>query len=150
MKAKLILFLAGVSMLLIPAQLFSQNKYMTTKFQEVTSIPEGKAVIYIYRPGEFTGSAIHYGINANDVPISRVHLYNGGYFAYFVDPGQIILTAEVAKESTTAVVNAEAGQKYFVRGSIRTGTWVGRPYLETVDNAIGIREIVKCKLLVDK
>lgn len=151
MKTKVgILLMLGLLVCFTPSRSIGQNKYMTTKFAPVESIPEGKAVIYIYRMAEFTGSAVHYSLNVNDVPLSRIHLYNGGYFVYFADPGQHVFTAEVAKESTTAVVNAEAGQVYFVKGSIRTGTWVGRPYLETVDNGIGEREIVKCKLLVDK
>lgn len=140
----------GLAFLLIPAQLFAQNKYMTTKFQPVDSIPAGKALVYIYRTAEFTGSAVHYSVSVNGTPISRVHLYNGGYFVYFAEPGQNIFTAEVSKESTTAVVNAEVGKTYFVKGSIRVGTWVGRPFLETVEDYVGLDEIQKCKLLVDK
>ena len=151
MKTKVgILLMLGLLVCFTPSRSIGQNKYMTTKYAPVDSIPAGKAVIYIYRVPEFTGSAVHYSLSVNDAPLSRVHMYNGGYFVYFADPGKHVFTAEVAKESTVTVVNAEAGQTYFIKASIRTGTWVGRPWLETVDSAIGEREIVKCKLLVDR
>lgn len=140
----------GMCLALFPVFTSGQNKYMTTKFQAVDSIPAGKALIYIYRPGAFSGSAIHYTVKVNDTALSRVHLYNGGYFVYFADPGQNIFTASVADEPAMALVNAEAGEIYFVKGSIRTGTWVGRPFLETVSKETGLKEIVKCKLLQDK
>jgi hypothetical protein len=150
MKTKLFFLLMGMLVISFPAITVCQGKYMTTKFQEVDSIPSGKALIYIYRPSSFSGSAVHYSVNVNDSAVNRVHLYNGGYFEYFAEPGQNIFTAEVAKESTTAVVNAEAGKIYFVRGTIRTGTWVGRPFMETVDQQTGLKEIQKCKLLKDQ
>lgn len=66
-------------------------------FMEEPSIPEGKALVYIYRPSSFVGSAISYLVTANDMPV--VTLYNGGYFPYFTDPQTIRFWAKTESES---------------------------------------------------
>jgi hypothetical protein len=145
-NAILFLILFGTGMVSSP-DVVAQKK--TTKFQEVSEIPEGQAVIYFYRKSGY-GFAIHYSINVDDVPISPVHLYNGGYLVYFADPGKREISSQVADEKSQIVLDIEPGESYFVEGSVRTGTWVGRPYLEEVTRDKAIKKISKCKLLVEK
>ena len=124
-----------------------QAQKKTTKFKEVSEIPPNKAVVYIFRVGSY-GRAIHYTVNADDKPVSPVHLYSGGYFVYFADPGKTEFWAKVGDGDSHIVVNIEAGKSYFIRGSVKSGTWVGRPYLTEVSASEGLNKIRKCKLLV--
>ena len=72
----------GIVILIAISLIFSGcagGAYLTTKFQPVQSIPEGKALVYIYRPYKYTGCAVHYTVNANQKPVSDVHLYVKGF-----------------------------------------------------------------------
>jgi len=146
MKTKSLFFFLLTWLTLAPGMLFSQGHYLTTPFQKVESIPDGKALIYLYRPKNYTGSAVHYAVNLNGEALFP-HLYNGSYMVLFVDPGKQEFYAEVAKQYTAVVVEAEAGQTYFVRGSVVSGVWVGGPKLELAPEILAMKEIGKCKLL---
>jgi hypothetical protein len=111
-------------------------------FTEEPSIPEGTALVYIYRPGNFVGSAVSYLVYANETPV--VELYNGGYFPYFADPGAIRFWAKTESESSVTIEVA-AGQRYFVKGTVGMGFFVGRPYLTFVPQESGQIEIMNCK-----
>ena len=121
----------------------------TTRFREVSEIPANKAVVYIFRVGSY-GWAIHYTVNADDTPVSPVHLYTGGYLVYFADPGKTEFWAKVGKGESHIVIDIEAGNSYFIQGSVKSGTWVGKPNLKKVSVAKGLKKIRKCKLLVLK
>jgi len=127
----------------------SQAQKKTTRFQEVKEIPANKAVVYIFRTGS-RGYAIHYTVNANETPVSPVHLYTGGYLVYYADPGKTEFWAKVADEESHIVIDIEAGESYFIKGSVKSGTWVGRPYLTELPKYEGLNKIKKCKLLVLK
>jgi len=64
------------------------GKYKGEKYIAVESIPEGKALVYIYRPYKFAGSALHYKINNLEERICDIGLYNDSYIVYFSDPGK--------------------------------------------------------------
>ena len=49
-------------------------------FMKEPSIPEGKALVYIYRLSSIVGSAVSYLVHADEMPV--VTLYNGGYYPY--------------------------------------------------------------------
>ncbi|MBC8314291.1 MAG: hypothetical protein ISR57_02020 [Bacteroidales bacterium] len=101
----------------------TQAQKKTTRFQEVSEIPPNKAVVYIFRVGIY-GHAIHYTVNADDTPVSPVHLYTGGYLVYYADPGKTEFWAKVGDGESHIVVNIEAGKTYFIQGSVKSGTWV--------------------------
>ncbi len=149
MKNQKVFFICFSLILILPLMVFSQGKYLTTIFQEVNAIPEGKALVYVFRPSAFSGSAVHYTVKANDTAICPIHLYNGSYMVYFAQPGILKVSAEVAKEQSAVMIEVKPGLTYFIKGTIRTGTWVGRPYLEEVSVDQGKKEIRKCKLLKD-
>lgn len=115
-----------------------------TPFTKVDSIPDGKGVVYIYRPAHFTGSAVYGTLKANDVPITKVT--NGGYFPYVAEPGMLHLS--IATETTNSTdVDVEAGKETYVKSSVSIGLLVGHLTLTEVSPEIGAQEIHECKLL---
>jgi len=147
MKKVLLLVCILCGFLIVPQVAKAQKK--TTRFQEVKEIPANKAVVYIFRVGSY-GFAVHYTVNANDTPVSPVHLYTGGYFVYYADPGKTEFWAKVAEGESHIVLDIEAGKSYFIKGSVKMGTIVGRPFLKEVPADVGLKKIKKCKLLVLK
>ncbi len=136
--------IAGITIIVITITLLLTSgcwgrKYFTAKFTTVKTMPEGKALVYIYRPKNFVGSAVHFSVHANDRKVSDVHLYNGGYIVYFADPGKYEFWAQVSNTRTEILVDIEAGKTYYIEGeSVK---------LELVPNEIGEQRIKKCKLL---
>jgi hypothetical protein len=118
---------------------------MGPAYQEVGSIPAGKAVVYIYRPPSFFGAAISYLVYANQLPV--VNLHNGGYLPYFIAPGTIHFSA-MTEEESVAIIKVETGKSYYLKGTVQMGLLVGRPLLQQMPEGMGRAEILKCKLLV--
>lgn len=117
-------------------------------FQQQTVIPADKALIYIYRPGGFTGGlAMPFGIRVNGKTL--ITLVQGGYYIYFTEPGQIEFTTfEVgfmAPSSTSSItVDAKVKQTYYLKGAHGKGA-LGRASLQLVSPQEGANEIVNCK-----
>lgn len=90
----------------------------------------GKALVVFFRPSKFVGGAVGFKVRENDVELGK--LRNGNYFAIEVDPGQhsYVVHSE-AKDVTT--IEAEAGETYFLSGSISMGVLAGRPNLSPSD-----------------
>jgi len=65
------------------------------KFEPIKVIPDGKALVYIYRPGSMVGAAVHYTVNANESKVSEAHLKNKSYLVFFATPGKYAIWAEV-------------------------------------------------------
>lgn len=85
---------------------------VTTLFEEVLAIPDGKSIVYIYRPSEVT--------EPTSLPGATKVSYNGetlawfptgGYYPLLVEPGVI----EVGTTFDTLKVNIRPGEKYFLR-----------------------------------
>jgi hypothetical protein len=108
------------------------------KFQTVTSIPDGKALVYIYRPGSMVGAAVHYTVNVNNDKVSDAHLKNKSYLVYFAEPGTNIFWATVTNTRREINLDVEAGKTYYVRGDCCE---LVIPTLERAQ-----KEIVNCNL----
>ncbi len=115
------------------------GKYKIAKYRQVEVIPDGKALVYIYRPYKFAGSALHYTVNINEEKVSDVGLYNNGYLIYYANPGKCVFWTQVYGERFDAIVNAEAGRTYYIQ--VKYGE------LELVPPGIGKENIKKCELL---
>jgi hypothetical protein len=92
----------------------------------------GKAMVVFFRPSKFVGAAVGFKVRENDVELGK--LRNGNYFAIEVEPGQhsYVVHSE-AKDVTT--IEAEAGETYFLSGSLNFGVVAGRPNLSPSDAA---------------
>jgi len=108
------------------------------KFEPVNEIPEGKALVYIYRPGSMVGAAVHYTVNANDEKVSEAHLKNKSYLVFFAEPGRYTFWAQVTNTRREVDLDVEAGNIYYVRGDCCEFI------IPSLDKAE--KEIVKCKL----
>lgn len=94
--------------------------------------PEGKAHVVFFRPSKFVGAAIGYKVRENEVELGK--LKNGSYFVLAVEPGQhsYVVHSE-AKDVTN--IEAEAGETYFLAGTVTMGVMAGRPNLSPSDAA---------------
>ena len=90
----------------------------------------GKALIVFFRPSKFTGAAIGFKVREGETELGK--LRNGKYFVANVEPGthQYTVHSE-AKDILTLEV--EAGETYYVQGTITMGFMAGRPNLSPSD-----------------
>jgi hypothetical protein len=116
-------------------------------FESITNIPVGEALIYIYRPAKFKLSAVAFDVKDGKKLITM--LKNGGYFPYLVKAGELEIWAQTELESSV-VLDAKAGQIYYIRGTLDFGAYSGRPILEMVPAEVGKKEIGKLNLLINK
>ncbi len=108
------------------------------KFIPIEEIPEGKAIVYIYRPGSMLGAAVHWTVNANDEKVSENHLRNKTYLVYYAEPGRYTIWGQVTNTRREVDIDVEAGKTYYVHSNCCKFTI---PDLEKAE-----KEIVKCKL----
>lgn len=128
--------------LFLVAFAFSCHFAFGQAFEPVSEIPEGKGLVYIYRPGSMVGAAVHYTVNANEEKVSEAHLRNKTYLAYIAEPGRYTFWASVSGNRKEAELDVEAGGTYYVKGNCCEF------FLPTNEEAE--KEIVKCKLSVPK
>ncbi len=103
--------------------------------------PDQQATIVFFRPSHFAGGAIGFIVREGTAELGK--LRNGSYFVAHVAPGahQYVVHSE-AKD--TLSMEVEAGQTYYVIGSISVGFLAGRPNIAPSDAAAF--EAVKDKL----
>ena len=120
------------ALVLFCSTIFSQ------KFTPVEKIPEGKALVYIYRPSKVLGMAVHYTVNVNEEKVSEAHLKNDSYLLYFAEPGRHTFWGMVSGNRKEAILDVEAGKTYYIKGSCCVFTI---PELEKAK-----KQIKKCRL----
>lgn len=116
-------------------------------YEEVEVVPPNKGLVYIYRPSSFIGGGVSYDVKVGEDPIAT--LYNGGYYPYFSEPGEVEFWARTESKSAVTL-DVEVGKNYFVKGTVGVGLLVGRPHLTIVSDEIGLAEIAECKLIPEK
>jgi hypothetical protein len=116
-------------------------------FTQIDNLSTDKGLVYIYRVPSIKGAAISYDIYANEKPIFT--LKNGGYFPYQTNTGEIEFSASTEAKSAITV-DVEAGQTYYIKGSLSVGFLMGRPHLSIVSSDVGGKEIQECVLLPKK
>jgi hypothetical protein len=146
MKKIFFLLLGIVCFLSVPVRILAQHT--AGPFEEVNPIPEGKAVVYIYRVSTYA-IAIHYKINANDRPVINSPLGVNTYMVYIADPGNLQLWAQMGSHKENLDLDLVAGKSYFVEGSVVSDAFVSMPNLNLVSEEKALKKIRKCKRLVD-
>lgn len=142
-----------------------------TEFQIVDSVPDNKALIYVYWTDMWTEGAkrdpIEFTLKMDEKPLTV--MIHAGYFKYYVDPGEIHLSThlrfkylvagllDVAMAPTaTLTLNAEPGRIYFVRCIVfpplqgRMGTSSAKLSMMSVEERRGAYEMRGAKLLPQK
>ena len=126
-----------------------------------TAPSPGKALVYIYRVGRFTGSAAHDHLYVNGVYLA--YLKNDEYAGTEVNPGAVVVTGlpemytvdvftaagaavnDVKKKETERIrFEAEAGKTYYLKwtsSTMATGIKVTQ-----MDPAVGAKEMSKLHL----
>lgn len=105
-----------IKILLLFTFILTSNSVYSQKFSPVEEIPEGKALVYIYRPGSMVGAAVHYTVNANDDKVSEDHLRNKTYLVFFAEPGRYTFWGQVTNTRREVDLDVEAGKTYYIRG----------------------------------
>ena len=146
MKRQISLLLALACFIAAPVRIIAQHT--AGYFEALNPIPEGKAVVYIYRVSSYA-AAIHYKVNANDEPVMHMALYIDGYMVYLADPGKLELWAQMGKHREGIDLDVVAGKSYFVEGSVVSDSWTSMPHFTLVPKDKALKQIHKCKRLVE-
>ena len=110
-----------------PSPAFSQ-----AVFDAIGTPEPGKALVVFFRPSKFAGGAISFKVRENDVELGKMS--SGTYFTAQVEPGaHTYVVHSEAKDVTNTEV--EAGETYFLAGSISMGFMAGHPNLSPSDVA---------------
>lgn len=96
------------------------------------------ALLYIYRPKNFNGSAIGYDIYLDDSLLCRA-VNNSKYEIKVYQTGKHKLWAKTEAKAIVPV-NLVPGKKYYVKCTIQTGLWVGQPSMNLIDPMQGEEE----------
>lgn len=106
---------------------------------EPADVPPKNAVIYVYRPYSYFGSAIDPVVTCGNESSA---IRPGAYHAFIVPPGH--LTCNVGAETTDVVdIDAEP-RSYYVRERISLGVLLGHPQLNPMDTDEAQTEIQTC------
>lgn len=101
----------------------------------------GTGTIVFFRPSKFVGAAVGFKVREGTTELGK--LRNGKYFVLHVKPGthEYVVHSET---KDTLVLEVEAGQTYYVQGTLGMGVVAGRPNLSPSDQ--GTFEAIKAKL----
>lgn len=103
----------------------------TSSTPAIVADPNMGTVVF-FREGKFVGSMVSFMVREGDVELGK--LSNGTYFVAKVPPGPH--TYRVHSEAKDELsLEVEAGETYYVQGSISMGVLVGRPNLSPSDAA---------------
>lgn len=94
--------------------------------------PEGKGQIVFFRPSKFVGGAMGFKVREGETELGK--LSNGKYFVHVAEPGAHEYRVH---GETKDVLNMEieAGETYYVQGTMGMGIVAGRPNLSPTDAA---------------
>jgi hypothetical protein len=134
MKRSLLFLLLAASQTIVWAQ---DNSTSISKPQD-----SSKATVYVYRYKQFVGAALAPSVYCDDVQLARME--NGRYFTTSVAPGKHIFRSN--DEQSGIVLQAVAGQQYFIRVDIAAGFMKGHGRLTLMDGQQGVYELTSDKL----
>lgn len=103
----------------------------------------GKANVYIYR-NEGMGAAIKMGIYVDDQGVAQTAANT--YVNLALAPGKHIIRSH-AENNSDVVLDAKAGQNYFLWQEVKIGVMSARNKLQLVDAATGMAGVRECKLV---
>ena len=84
--------------------------------------PEGKGQVVFFRPSSLRGAVIWFMVKENGAPLGK--LTNGAYFVQVADPGPHTYTGATENKNVLRM-EVDAGETYYVRGSIQMGLLIG-------------------------
>ena len=138
--------------LLAIGQAFAGCATVSTESEEVSTAAknfdplEDEAVIFLYRRGRMVGAAGTIQVRVNGLDAGG--LGPGTFFRWNVKPGTYTFLSSTGEASATVVLNAEAGQVYFVEQTMRVGLESGRVTMNERDAETGQYEVKSLNLAV--
>lgn len=98
----------------------------------VGAAPEGKGQVVFFRPSKMMGAAMGFKVREGDTELGK--LRNGKYFVAVVEPGAHEYTVHSETKDVLSM-EIEAGETYYVQGTLGMGIIAGRPNLSPSDEA---------------
>jgi hypothetical protein len=109
-------------------------------FEKITS-PPGNAVIYVYRPYSYAGSALRPAVTCGE---DTVRIGPGAYHAFVVPAGEKV-TCSIQTDAGNDEVEFETERRsYYVREELGWGWLTATPHLDPVDTDVAQTEIQQC------
>jgi len=105
--------------------------------------PDGKGQVVFFRPSGFTGMAVWFNVRENGVALGK--LSNGAYFVDVTDPGPHTYVGATENKNTLHL-EIDAGETYYVRGSIQMGLVIGEANMAPSDQATFEKALKKMHL----
>lgn len=99
---------------------------------KIAAPPEGKGQIVFFREKKFAGAAVKYKVREGAIELGK--LSSGTYFVLAADPGTHQYTVH-SEAKDVLNLEVEAGETYYVIGTVTMGFMAGHPNLAPSDQA---------------
>ncbi|HEY0505086.1 DUF2846 domain-containing protein [Lysobacter soli] len=109
----------------------------------IQAAPADKAQIVFFRESKFVGAAIGFKVREGENELGK--LRSGKYFVANVEPGKHEYNVH-GETKDVLTMEVEAGETYYVLGSLGMGIVAGRPNLSPSDEATFVSMSGKLKL----
>lgn len=109
----------------------------------INAAPADKAQIVFFRESKFVGGAIGFKVREGENELGK--LRSGKYFVANVEPGKHEYNVH-GETKDVLTIEVEAGETYYVLGSLGMGIVAGRPNLSPSDEATFVSMSGKLKL----
>jgi hypothetical protein len=139
-----------LSIIIIIAVLISPRLAFSKGFESVVNIPQGSALVYLYRPFKISACVIPfvisigeyrpYDLNIKDERLI-IEISNASYYPIFLKPGEILFHGGTVLSDAVLRFEAKAGQTYYIEAAINF-----KDELLLVPSEVGEEKIKKCKL----
>ncbi len=106
---------------------------------ERAQVSPDSAVIYVYRPYHYGGSALKPAVSCGE---ETARIGPGGYHAFIVPVGKTICS--VHNETTDEVEGPADPRVQYIREEFGWGKLIGHPHLNPIDKDEAMIEIQKC------
>ena len=107
----------------------------------VSAPPEGRAIVYFYRPSKRKFST---SLKVLDNDLYVFNLVNGKYIEYVVNPGKHEFRTDSSAIDEPLTFKIEQGEIHFLRLDLKTGTWQGTWMFSRPDSKQALEEIKYC------
>jgi hypothetical protein len=94
--------------------------------------PDGKGQVIFFRKPAFQGAAVWFKVRENGVELGKIT--SGVYFIAVADPGEHTYTAATENKDSLKL-QVDAGETYFVEGTVTMGFFIGEANLAPSDEA---------------
>lgn len=121
---------------------FGSAQDSTQPAPQTSLVKPSKATVYVYRYKQFVGSALAPSIFCDGAELARME--NGRYFTANLEPGKHTFTSNDKQSGID--LDLKAGEEYFVRLEIATGSAKGHGRLVLVPREQGGYELKADKL----